>query len=121
MNQPADITSASPTDLPTPPPESDLDYAVGVLRLLADRTRLSILAMLTDREMSVGSIASVLDRPVATVSQHLAKLRAGNLVVTRRQGTTIYYSQPDAHIAALVTNILHNAEHALYDHPPHHR
>ncbi|MDO5730537.1 ArsR/SmtB family transcription factor [Corynebacterium sphenisci] len=103
------------------PPAREIDHAVSVLWLLADRTRLSILALLDGREMAVTAIAEVLDRPVPAVSQHLAKLRTGNLVVTRREGTSVYYRQPDAHVAALVTNILHNAEHAFHEVPPHHR
>lgn len=105
----------------TTPPDADLDHAVEVLRLLADRTRLAILAMLDGTEMSVTAIAEALDRPVPGVSQHLAKLRAGHLVTARRDGTTIHYSQPDQHLAALVTNVLHHTEHRLYNSPPHHR
>jgi DNA-binding transcriptional ArsR family regulator len=103
------------------PPEADLDHAVNVLRLLADRTRLAILAMLDGTEMSVTAIAETLDRPSAGVSQHLAKLRAGHLVTSRRDGTTIYYGQPDEHVAALVANVLQHTEHMLYEVPPHHR
>jgi DNA-binding transcriptional ArsR family regulator len=105
----------------TTPPDADLDHAVEVLRLLADRTRLAILAMLDGTEMSVSAIAETLDRPSAAVSQHLAKLRAGRLVTSRRDGTTIYYGQPDAHVAALVANVLQHTEHMLYEVPPHHR
>lgn len=103
------------------PPDPDLDHAVEVLRLLADRTRLAILAMLDGTQMSVSAIAEALSRPAPAVSQHLARLRAGRLVTTRREGTTVFYGQPDEHIAALVTGILHHTEHALYDQPPHHR
>ncbi|WP_125774575.1 ArsR/SmtB family transcription factor [Antribacter gilvus] len=102
------------------PTDPELDHAVDVLRLLADRTRLAILAMLDGTEMSVSDIAEALDRPTPAVSQHLAKLRAGHLVTTRRHGRTIYYGQPDEHVAALVTNVLHHTEHALYATPPHH-
>lgn len=112
-----------PTSPPrsAPPPDADLDQAVEVLRLLADRTRLAILAMLDGTEMSVTAIAAALDRPGPAVSQHLAKLRAGRLVTSRRDGTTVYYGQPDEHVAALVTNVLHHTEHVLYPVPPHHR
>ncbi len=103
------------------PPIQDLDYAVGILRLLADRTRLAILAMLNDTELPVSAIAETLGRPVPAISQHLAKLRAGHLVATRREGTSVYYTQPDEHVATLVTNILQHTEHALYERPPHHR
>ena len=102
------------------PQEEELDVAVDVLRLLADRTRLAILAMLEDTEMSVTTIAEALNRPGPAVSQHLAKLRSGGLVVARRDGTTIFYGQPDQHVAALVTNVLQHTEHVLYGAPPHH-
>lgn len=49
------------------------------------------------------------------------RLRAGRLVTSRREGTSIYYTQPDEHVAALVTNILQHAEHVLYARPPHHQ
>lgn len=109
-------------DAPTAaPPPADLDHAVDVLRLLADRTRLAILVMLDGHEMSVTAISEALGRPAPAVSQHLSRLRSGRLVSARRDGTTIFYSQPDEHVAALVTNVLHHTEHALYDVPPHHR
>ncbi|WP_448852680.1 ArsR/SmtB family transcription factor [Corynebacterium sp. 335C] len=102
------------------PADAELDASVDVLRLLAERTRLAILAMLDGTEMSVSSIAESLGRPVPAVSQHLAKLRAGGLVVSRRDGATVFYGQPDEHISLLVNNILYYAEHLLYDAPPHH-
>ena len=100
---------------------ADLDHAVDILRLLADRTRLAVLALLDGTELSVTAIAEALDRPTPAVSQHLAKLRAGHLVMARREGTTIYYSQTNEHVSALVTNVLQHTEHTLYPVPPHHR
>ncbi|MET0432658.1 MAG: metalloregulator ArsR/SmtB family transcription factor [Cellulomonas sp.] len=114
-------TVVTPQQQRSAPPDADLDHAVEVLRLLADRTRLAILAMLAGTEMSVSAIAAELGRPGPAVSQHLARLRAGRLVTARRDGTTMYYSQPDEHVAALVTNVLHHSEHVLYVTPPHHR
>ena len=99
---------------------ADLDTAVEVLRLLADRTRLAILAALRDTELSVGAIAEALGRPVPAVSQHLARLRAGQLVLTRRDGVTVYYRLANEHVDALVRNVLQQAEHLTYDRPPHH-
>lgn len=97
------------------PDEETLAMSVEILRLLADRTRLAIMAMIAEDEMSVSAIAQALGRPSPSVSQHLAKLRAGRLVETRRDGTTIYYSQPDEHIAALVSNVLDHIDHLLDD------
>lgn len=105
---------------PVAPPEVDLERAVEVLRLLADRTRLTVLQLLTGTEMSVTAIADALDRPVPAISQHLAKLRAGHLVTSRREGTSVYYAPATEHVEALVTNVLHHTEHTLYPRPPHH-
>ena len=102
-----------------PSPE-EVGAAVGVLKLLADPTRLAILAMLEGRELPVGAIAQALERPVPAVSQHLAKLRAHGLVVARRDGSSVRYSQPDEHVGRLVTDALHHAEHLLHETPPHH-
>ena len=108
------------TSAPALGPDADLDAAVEVLRLLADRTRLAILSALQGQEMSVGAIADHLGRPVPAVSQHLAKLRSGRLVHTRRDGVTVYYSHANEHVGALVRNVLQQAEHLSYDSPPHH-
>ncbi|HML50898.1 MAG TPA: metalloregulator ArsR/SmtB family transcription factor [Propionicimonas sp.] len=114
-------TGAEPAGRAETPSPDELDHAVEVLRLLADHTRLAILALLHGRELSVTAIAEHLGRPVPGISQHLAKLRTGNLVTSRRDGTTVYYTQPDEHVAALVLNVLQHTEHHLYDRPPHHR
>lgn len=104
--------------IPDPP---ELEHAAETLHLLGDRTRLAVLVMLQDSEMSVGAIAERLQRPVPAVSQHLARLRQAGLVQVRRQGTSSFYSQPDVHLAQLVTNAVQFSEHALYEQPPHHR
>ena len=105
----------------TPPKDPELDHAAAILRLLGDRTRLAILAMIAVEEMSVTAIAESLGRPVPAVSQHLAKLRGAGLVKVRKDGATSYYTQPDEHLAQLVTSALQLSEHALYAVPPNHR
>lgn len=102
-------------------PAADLEAAVDVLRLLADPTRLRILLLLDDRELSVGTLAELLGRPAPAVSQHLARLRAGRLVQNRRDGVTVHYRHANEHVAALVRHVLHQAEHVRYEEPPHHR
>lgn len=94
-------------------PDDELDYAVAVLRLLADRTRLTILLLLAEREYSVSEIAETLERPGPAVSQHLARLRAAGLVENRKDGATVYYSQPDARLRRFVTNAVHLSEQVL--------
>lgn len=106
--------------VPATPPVENAETAAEALKLLAEPTRLSILALLKDNEMAVGAIAEELGRPTPAISQHLAKLRAAKLVTFRKEGTTTYYSQKDEHVDMLVTNALHFAEHMLYAVPPHH-
>ncbi|HEY6688693.1 MAG TPA: ArsR family transcriptional regulator [Propionibacteriaceae bacterium] len=46
----------------------------------------SIILALRNGELSVNTLATVVDRPATTVSQHLAKLRLIRMVGTRYQG-----------------------------------
>ncbi len=105
-----------------PPPKlgndpEEIVHAADLLRLLGDPTRLGIMALLADQELSVATIAAALNRPVPAVSQHLAKLRSGHLVCTRREGRTIFYRHADDHLSSLVDNILVHAAHSLEDGP----
>jgi len=68
------------------------DEAANLLSLLANGKRLTIVEHLIDNEMSVGAIAKKLSLSQSALSQHLAKLRTMNLVETRRDKQTIYYS-----------------------------
>lgn len=66
--------------------------ASGLLRALAHEARLMILCMLVEGEKSVSELEGLLEMRQPTVSQQLARLRADQLVTTRRDGKTIFYS-----------------------------
>jgi ArsR family transcriptional regulator len=87
-------------------PLDDLRAAAGraaeFLRLLANENRLVILCALGEGEMSVGALADELGTSQPNVSQHLAKLRALDLVAARRDGTTILYSLNSRDAAAII-------------------
>ncbi|MGH3484383.1 MAG: ArsR/SmtB family transcription factor [Nocardioidaceae bacterium] len=102
-------------------PGDQVDLAVEVFRMLADASRVQLLWALIDRELSVNELAEHIGRPAPAVSQHLAKLRMARLVQTRRAGTQVFYRIANDHIAQLVTDAVHNAEHAGPDVPGHHR
>lgn len=105
-----------------PLPAEQVDLAVEVFRLLADGTRVRLLWALMDGELPVNQLAHRVDKPGPSVSQHLAKLRMARLVRTRRDGNQIYYRLENDHIARLVRDAVHNAEHAAADGvPEHHR
>lgn len=63
-----------------------------LLKAMANRHRLMILCQLLGGERSVGELATLLQLRDSTVSQHLALLRKDDLVATRREGQTIWYS-----------------------------
>lgn len=96
------------------PPDAAVDKAAASLRLLADPTRIKILWALAQGESNVGCLADITGVSPTGVSQHLAKLRLAGLVSTRRQGTFVYYTVADAHVARLLADAV---DHAAHDHP----
>ncbi len=60
-------------------------------KTLANAKRQMILAALRDGERTVGEIQAETGIPQATLSQHLAVLRAHGVVVTRRSGPNVWY------------------------------
>ena len=56
-------------------------------RLLSDPTRLRLLALAEEEELSVGELAELLEEPQPNVSRHAAPLRQAGLLTDRRQGT----------------------------------
>jgi DNA-binding transcriptional ArsR family regulator len=100
--------------------DDQADLVVEVFRMLADATRVQLLWALADREMSVNDLAARVAKPAPSVSQHLAKLRMAHLVRTRREGTQVFYRLENDHVRQLVTDAVHNAEHAAGGVPSHH-
>ncbi|MFE5868882.1 ArsR/SmtB family transcription factor [Streptomyces roseifaciens] len=78
------------------------ERAIAVLKAVADPTRYRLLWALSRQEFPVGSLAEMAGAHVAAVSQHLAKLRAAGLVVSRREGTRIYYRAAGPHVRGLL-------------------
>ena len=111
----------SDTQIPSVPPKDQVDLAVEVFRMMADPTRITLLWLLTTRELSVNDLATTSQRSQTSVSQHLAKLRMARLVQTRRQGNQIFYRIDSDHVRQLVLDAVHHAEHAGTDVPEHHR
>ena len=66
--------------------------ASALMKTLGHKDRLMILCHLADGEKSVGEIAGLLEISQSPLSQHLSRMRKENLVETRREAQTIYYS-----------------------------
>lgn len=78
------------------------EEAATLLALLANAQRLRILCELLQGERSVGDLEQVVDLSQSALSQHLAKLRAGGAVKTRRDAQTIHYSIADERLSRLL-------------------
>ncbi|MBG6214268.1 MAG: metalloregulator ArsR/SmtB family transcription factor [Cryobacterium sp.] len=98
-----------------------VELAVEVFAMLADATRIRIILALRDTELSVNELAAAANKSQAAVSQHLAKLRLGRIVTTRREGTRVFYRLANEHARQLVADAIFQAEHALEGIPAHHR
>ena len=101
-------------------PDDQVDLVIEGFRMLADGTRVRILWALIGRELSVNELAAEVGKPAPSVSQHLAKLRMTRMVETRREGTQVFYRLDNEHVAQLVTDAIHNAEHTSPGVPGHH-
>jgi DNA-binding transcriptional ArsR family regulator len=66
-----------------------------ICHCMADPKRISILYALSEGRKNVGELAGVLGMNRATVSRHLKVLRERSMVVTEREGVSVYYSLAD--------------------------
>ena len=63
-----------------------------VLEAISDPTRRKVLDLLKKGEMSAGELGEHFAISGPSMSHHLSKLKAADLVMTTRQGQSIYYS-----------------------------
>jgi len=75
----------------------------GLLKLVANEQRLLLLCRLREGEASVGELVGLCNLSQSSVSQHLAKMRAGGILQTRRGAQTLYYRLASPHVAALMS------------------
>jgi ArsR family transcriptional regulator len=66
------------------------------LRLLADPTRLRLLLLLEEEELSVAEAQEILGMGQSRISSHLAQLKRAGVVDARRSGKNVYYGPAKA-------------------------
>lgn len=94
----------------------DLATASAVLRLLADATRVRLLALLEREELTVAELAAILHLAQPRVSTHLAKLKEAGLVRDRRAGVSAYYranAESDPRMHGLLQSLRESIDDAL--------
>ena len=70
-------------------------FKADIFQALAHPTRIAILELLGEGELSAGALIERLGLEQANVSQHLAVLRAKQLVLNRKAGNQVFYSVRD--------------------------
>ncbi len=81
------------------------EAAEALLKALANRYRLMLLCELHTGEKSVTALQQAVGLSQSAVSQHLARLRDENLVSTRRESQTIYYSLASEQAARVIATL----------------
>ena len=91
------------------------------LKSLANENRLVILCALVDGEKNVSQLGEILGIHQPTLSQQLARLRADNMVSTRRQSKQIFYnlsSDKAERVMGLLFELFYAGSDAEMDRPP---
>lgn len=72
-------------------------------KALADPTRREILRLLGGGEKSAGELAARFDMSKPSMSHHFSVLKDSGLILSRRDGTNIYYSLNTTVVEDVVT------------------
>jgi DNA-binding transcriptional ArsR family regulator len=99
---PAARTPTDRTGLAPELMEAHAADAAQLLKALANEQRLHILCNLLDGPLSVGELNQRLNLSQSALSQHLALLREMDLLDTRREAQTIFYSLPDGPVVQIM-------------------
>ena len=106
MPQGTDVFSLS-DQVPT---EEELYDLAELFKVFGDSTRIKILYVLVESDMSVGDIAQALNMTQSSISHQLRVLKQSRLVRFRREGKNIVYSLSDDHVHTIMSQGLEHLE-----------
>ncbi len=69
-----------------------------LFKIFGDSTRIKIIEVLINNELSVGAIANKIDISQSAVSHQLRILKSSKLVKYKKIGKEVYYSIADDHV-----------------------
>ena len=75
------------------------------LKALAHPSRLLAVCHIADGEKTVGELEEILGTTQSNVSQHLAKLRDKDILITRKDGNQVFYRLKDRKVLALISSL----------------
>src|SRR5256885_244531 len=95
---------------------------INFLRLIADPTRLRLLLLLEQEELSVAELQEILGMGQSRISSHLAQLKRAGAVIDRRAGKNVYYGLQNlsrngtrARVQELVQTVAHEIPETARD------
>jgi ArsR family transcriptional regulator, arsenate/arsenite/antimonite-responsive transcriptional repressor len=72
--------------------ELDIETTANILKLLGDKTRLTMIKIMSEHECCVCEFVDLFDMSQPAISQHLRKLKDSGIVKEARRGQWIFYS-----------------------------
>lgn len=82
--------------------ETSFTQLSGILSLAGNDVRLKILYLLEqEKELCPCDLSDILRMSIPAVSQHLRKMKDGNIIEFRKDGQTIFYSLKSEHLKLL--------------------
>ena len=91
--------------LPSPIPVHLAEMIAARFRVIGDPTRIRILDLLRDGELTVSQITERLETSQQNVSKHLGILHAAGIVSRRKEGTSSYYAVADQGVYELCEQV----------------
>ncbi|MGX2958736.1 ArsR/SmtB family transcription factor [Peribacillus sp. JNUCC 23] len=70
----------------------DIEMTANILKLLGDKTRLTMIKIMSEHECCVCEFVDLFDMSQPAISQHLRKLKDSGIVKEARRGQWIFYS-----------------------------
>ncbi len=92
------------------PEEQQLLNLADFFKVFGDSTRIKILYVLSQSEMCVCDIATLLQMGQSAISHQLRVLKQMRLVTFRREGKTVFYRLADAHIETILAQGMEHIE-----------
>src|SRR5260370_15320519 len=90
-------------------------FIAETFHILGDPTRLKILYLVKRHVCCVRDLAILTGVSESAISHHMRMLKDRRIVTNRREGTTIYYSLSDHHLAPLFQEAEYHADHVYRD------
>ena len=103
---PHDHGQAMEHELDHMPSAGEFQTAAEIFKQLGDTSRLRIFWLLCHCEECVINISSMVEMSSPAVSHHLKQLKAGGLIVSRRDGKEVYYKAAETERAQLLHHMI---------------